>query len=259
MNQPLKGKRALVTGGSRGIGLACAVSLAQMGASVCLAARNNNDLLAAQKLLPGDQHSIVPADLSTREGCDHLLAFIKQNGLPHIVIGNFHSYRPNQRLASVGQGDISENINKNIIVYETLLPDILAFQRKEKFGRWIVILSTIVFTGGPGQGAYSAVKNALTGLVKTLAVEESHLGITANGIAAGLVDTQGVRERYDTATIEQLSRMNLIGRAAEVREIAHAAVMLAHPDASYITGVVLPVCGGYDLAWPLKDMVKNHV
>lgn len=255
----LKGKIALVSGASQGIGLAVSKLLAAQGVSVMGVARDTtqfSDALNASES-HSNQHYACNADLSSAKGRQQLKAALLDWGYPHIVVANVYARQKNHTLAS----DVStqqtntyaDGYEENIQYLLDILPEVLAFQRSQKFGRWIAVSSIVAELGSPGQSRYSMIKASLTALMKTLAVEEGKHYITANTVVPGLIETAGVKARYAGSRLDALAQMNVVGRAGTPMDVAHAIAFLASPMAGYITGVSLPVCGGMDLGWSLQS------
>lgn len=248
----LSGRRALVTGASRGIGRACAVALARLGARIFCVARTEASLSDVLMNLPGTGHGQAALDLGADTSGAALREALANWGWPHVVVAALHVRQPYHRLARGRVGEIAQSHNENFAHLEAILPDCLEFQRGENFGRWIYISSTVAGTGGPGQALYSSVKAAGEALFRTLALEEGAHDITANTIRAGLIRTPGT-ERLPDATFARIAGANAKGRAGSAAEVAHAVAFLASPGASYITGTTLNVAGGHDLAWSFVE------
>jgi 3-oxoacyl-[acyl-carrier protein] reductase len=249
-NNSLKGKTALILGGSSGIGFESAKILSEQGARLILIARDNEKLIIAKKKLNQKNHQFLTADLTNPKDVKGLIRSIEKD-LPHIVIANFFD-----RAKPLGVTKLDDsffrNIENNIFALIELIKICIPFQRQEKFGRWVAVSSMVAELGSPNQVIYASQKNVLETLFKNLAIEESEFNITANIIRAGLIDTEGLKNHYSKEKIEALSKMNLFKRAGTSEEVAFAVSFFANPKSSYITGTILPVCGGYDLAWELK-------
>ena len=256
-SRSLLGKQALVAGAGRGIGLSAALDIARMGARVLCVARSSGDLARTLELLPGEGHEVLSLDLGCARGRELLLDRLGSWGFPHVVVANLHVRRPNAELAGGKPAFSAENMLENMQYLLDIIPECLRRQRSDGFGRWIAVSSVVASMGGPGQALYGAHKNMLASLFRTLATEEGGNNITANIIEAGIIDTPGIRENYPEEVFNKLARMNLMGRAGRPEEVAHAIAFFAGPLASYVTGVTLPVCGGYDLSWGLKHLVQE--
>jgi NAD(P)-dependent dehydrogenase (short-subunit alcohol dehydrogenase family) len=247
-----KGKIALVAGASRGIGRAVSLSLAAKGCRILAVARTETDLQKLLLELPGEGHHIITCDLTTADGIDNLYLHCKEKGFPDIVIANLNFRFPQEKLGSHSLSIQGDDLLKNIDYLTKIIPDTIEHQKRNLFGRWIGIGTIVVKMGGPGQFRYSASKQILASMMKTIAVEYGYCNITANMVLPGFIDTDATRENYAPEVFNHLASMNLMKRAGSAQEIAHAVTFLADPLASFITGIEIPVCGGYDLSWALS-------
>ncbi|MBM9499647.1 SDR family oxidoreductase [Leptospira sp. 201903071] len=254
----LSGKTALVTGGSRGIGKAISIQLAQCGVKILAVARNKEDLDSLFKELPGTGHCVYTCDLSNIQEIDSLEEKIKVWGIPDIVVANFYSRTEPKKLSEY---DLKKNpLPKGSAEYLLrLIPLCIPIQREKGFGRWIAIGSLVAEFAGPGQAWYSMEKKTIESLFLTLALEEGRYGVTANVVVPGFVDTPGTKTNYSKEKYSDLESLNLLGRAARPEEIAYAVQFLASPNASYITGIKLPVTGGAHINWPLRNKTKDNL
>ncbi len=255
-NFSLDGKKALVLGASKGIGRASSLSLSNQGASIFAVARGKLELSTLINSLPSNDNSYLATDLSKDENISKLIEAITNWGLPDVIVANLYIRTPSEKLATK-KSNSTEFILDDLKYLLKLIPVCIPTQREKKFGRWIGISSMTAHIGGPGQSTYSIKKTALESVLKNLAIEEGKFGITANIISPGIVLTPGATENYPQELLTTFSKMNVIGRAGTSEEIAHAISFLASPLASYITGVNLPVCGGYDLGWGINYALEG--
>jgi 3-oxoacyl-[acyl-carrier protein] reductase len=230
-------RTALVTGASRGIGLACARALAQAGAKVILAARDTAKLDEAAREIPSA--TWVELDLGSAESIKQ--AFAKA-GKVDILVNN----------AAITKDGLALRMKKedwDTVVATNLTGAFLAVQQvlhgmmKERWGRIINISSVVGEAGNPGQANYVASKAGLIGLTKSLAQEMGSRNITVNAVAPGFIDTDM------TARLSQELKDSLLGhiplkRFGRVEDVAAAVEFLASEEAGYITGHVLNVNGG---------------
>jgi len=230
-------RTALITGASRGIGLACAQALASAGTRVILAARDAAKLEAASAAIPDS--SWVTIDLSSQESIKE--AFAKA-GPVDILVNN----------AAVTKDGLALRMKKDdwdAVLATNLTGAFLAAQQvmqgmmKQRWGRIINISSIVGETGNPGQANYVASKAGLIGLTKSLAQEIASRNITVNAIAPGFIDTDM------TAALSDELKQNMLGhiplkRFGKPEDVAAAVKFLASEDAGYITGAVLNVNGG---------------
>jgi 3-oxoacyl-[acyl-carrier protein] reductase len=230
-------RTALVTGASRGIGLACARALAQAGAKVILAARDTAKLDEAAREIPNA--TWVELDLGSAESVKQ--AFAKA-GKVEILVNN----------AAITKDGLALRMKKedwDTVLATNLTGAFLAVQQvlhgmvKERWGRIINISSVVGEAGNPGQANYVASKAGLIGLTKSLAQEMGSRNITVNAVAPGFIDTDM------TARLSQELKDSLLGhiplkRFGCVEDVAAAVTFLASEEAGYITGHVLNVNGG---------------
>lgn len=257
-NFSLDGKKALVLGASKGIGRASSLFLANQGASIFGVARGEEELSTLINALPTKGNSYLAVDLSKDENIFELIQAITKWGIPDIIVANLYIRTRLEKL-STEKKNPTESILDDLKYLFKLIPFCIPSQREKKFGRWIGISSMTANLGGPGQGAYSIKKIALESVLKTLAVEEGKFGITANIISPGIILTEGANKNYSPEILNTFSKMNVMGRAGIPEEIAHVVSFLASPLASYITGVNIPVCAGYDLGWGIEYALEGKL
>jgi 3-oxoacyl-[acyl-carrier protein] reductase len=234
-------RTALVTGASRGIGLACARALAESGARVILAARDRAKLEEASAQIPNS--SWVELDLSSQDSIKAAFAqAVKDTGRIDILVNN----------AAITKDGLALRMKKDdwdVVLATNLTGAFLAIQQvlhgmmKERWGRIINISSVVGEAGNPGQANYVASKAGLVGLTKSLAQEMASRNITVNAVAPGFIETAmtaGLSEDLKAAMLAHIP----LKRFGRVADIAAAVRFLASDDAGYITGQVLAVNGG---------------
>ena len=242
----LKGKVALVTGASRGIGRAIALRLAQAGADIALIYASNDQAAqeaAGQVEALGGRALALRADVSDFAQAQAAYAQVKEAlGAPDILVNNAGITRDGVAMR-MSQADfdrvVQVNLNGAFYLTRAALPDFV----RRRSGRIINITSVSGLDGNPGQANYAASKAGLVGLTKALAREVASRGITVNAVAPGFVDTD-MTAAMNPDTLAQALKLVPMGRAAQPQEIAGAVAFLAGPDAGYITGQVLRVDGG---------------
>lgn len=242
----LKGKVALVTGASRGIGRAIALRLAQEGADIALIYASNDQ--AAQEAAGhvealGVRALTLRADVSDFAQAQAAYAQAKEAlGAPDILVNNAGITRDGLAMR-MSQADfdrvVQVNLNGAFYLTRAALPDFV----RRRSGRIINITSVSGLDGNPGQVNYAASKAGMVGLTKALAREVASRGITVNAVAPGFVATD-MTAAMNPDTLAQALKLVPMGRAAQPQEIAGAVAFLAGPDAGYITGQVLRVDGG---------------
>lgn len=242
----LKGKMALVTGASRGIGRAIALRLAQAGADIALIYASNGQAAqeaAGQVEALGVRALALRADVSDFAQAQAAYAQVKEAlGAPDILVNNAGITRDGLAMR-MSQADfdrvVQVNLNGAFYLTRAALPDFV----RRRSGRIINITSVSGLDGNPGQANYAASKAGLVGLTKALAREVASRGITVNAVAPGFVATD-MTAAMNPDTLAQALKLVPMGRAAQPQEIAGAVAFLAGPDAGYITGQVLRVDGG---------------
>jgi 3-oxoacyl-[acyl-carrier protein] reductase len=236
---------AFVTGASRGIGRACALSLAQAGLKVVLAARQLDKLeeAAAEVRAAGSEAFVVSIDLGSQDSIKE--AFTKASkefGRTDILVNNAGVTRDG--LAMRMKRDdwetvIATNLSGAFYAIQQVLPGMV----KERWGRIINISSVVGQSGNPGQVNYVASKAGLIGLTKSLAQEVASRNITVNAVAPGFIETDMTGALNDETKAKILEGIPL-KRMGTANDIAAAVRFLASDDACYITGHVLDVNGG---------------
>ncbi|MCO5215836.1 MAG: 3-oxoacyl-[acyl-carrier-protein] reductase [Thermomicrobiales bacterium] len=241
---------AVVTGGTRGIGLAIAERLATDGYDLLLTYRGDADAAkAASEALAstGRRIEVISADVSTAEGATATIeTATKTFGRIDVLVNNAGITRDNL-IMRMSEDDwdavLSTNLKGAFLTSKAVVRPML----RQKSGRIINITSVVGRMGNAGQANYAAAKAGLIGLTKTLAKEVGSRGITVNAVAPGFIDT-----RLTDVLPEELKKALLdatpLGRFGTVEDVANAVAFLASDQASYITGQVLSVDGGMSMA-----------
>lgn len=238
-------RTALITGASRGIGLACAQTLAAAGHQVILAARNLDKLNEAVEALRAQGHSAHAAvlDLSdTASLPDALKAIVAAHGPVHILVNNAGVTRDGLSMRMKLE-DFEAVIRTNLTGAFLCAQGVMPGMMKERWGRIINIASVVGEMGNAGQANYVASKAGLIGLTKTLAQELASRGITVNAVTPGFIETDMTAVLSDEVKEKMLGAIPL-KRFGQPADIAAAVGFLASEGASYITGHALKVNGG---------------
>jgi 3-oxoacyl-[acyl-carrier protein] reductase len=237
-------KTAFVTGASRGIGRACALTLAQAGARVVVAARDLAKLeeTASAIRAAGGEAFVVAIDLASAESIKEAFTAAKDFGRIDILVNNAGITRDGLALR-MKKDDWDAVLAANLTGAFLCTQQVLQGMMKERWGRIVNISSVVAEAGNPGQANYVASKAGLIGLTKSLAQEMSSRNITVNAVAPGFIETDM------TAGLSPELKDNMLGhiplkRFGKAEDVAAAVRFLASDDAGYITGHVLDVNGG---------------
>ena len=240
----LDGKKALVTGASRGIGFAAAAALAQAGAEVILAARSQTDLEASCRAIAnqggGCEHVVLDVCDSTAVATE-----VERLGLFDVLINSAGMNRP-KNLLDVPDQDIDDVFALNIKAPFYLAREVAKGMVAAKIpGSIVNISSAMGLVGSPRRTVYSASKHAVEGMTKALAWDVAQWGIRVNTICPTFVETPLTAPYFQDAALrgDVLSKIKL-GRLGQPADVAAVAVFLASSEAAYVTGQTLHVNGG---------------
>ncbi len=241
----LSGRIALVTGASQGIGRACAMELAQAGATVALAARSVERLeaVAAEISAAGGSAKAYALDVSSEESIKACAkAVLADLGRVEILVNNAGITKDGLALR-MKLSDFEDVLRTNLTGAFLLTQAVISSMMKGRWGRVINITSVVGETGAAGQANYAASKAGMIGLTKSLAREFASRGITVNAIAPGFIQTAMTDELTDAQKAGILTQIPL-ARYGNDADIAAAVAFLAGDGAGYITGHTLDVNGG---------------
>ncbi len=252
MDLKLAGSVALVTGGSRGIGLGIARALAAEGCGLVLAARGEDALQKAKEELSpfGVEVLTVACDLTDPQAAPRLAeAALSHCGRVDILVNNVGGNRRKSFLETTDE-DWDFLLNLNLLAHVRLTRALLPSMRQQRKG--VVIFVSSVFgreAGGRELSLYNTTKSALISLAKILSLEEAAYGIRVLSVAPGSIRFPGGswdrRAQQDPEGIAQFVAQNLpYGRFGTVEEVADVVAFLASPRASLITGACITVDGG---------------
>jgi 3-oxoacyl-[acyl-carrier protein] reductase len=245
----LKDKVALVTGASQGIGRDTALELAQAGAKVAVAARNEEKLATLVKDVAAAGGEAIAVRMDVAEAEQVKAGFkqvLEKFGRLDILVNNAAITRDGLAMR-MKQDDWEAVIRTNLTGAHLCIQQALPTMMKARAGRIINIASVVAQMGNAGQSNYVAAKAGLIGLTKAIAIEISSRNITVNAVAPGFIETP-MTDVLDDKVKEELKTRIPLGRMGSPRDVAAAIVFLASDEAGYITGHVLDVNGGMYLA-----------
>lgn len=242
----MKGKIALVTGGSRGIGRAIALELAGNGCDVAIIyagrddAANETVRMISQK---GVRAMSVKCDVADENQVSDAVKKVTETlGLPDILVNNAGIVRDGLAMRMTAD-DFRKVVDVNLTGAFNMIHACLPGFVRRRSGRIINITSVSGMMGNPGQANYSASKAGLIGLTKTIAREVASRGITVNAVAPGFVESDMTAAMNENTLKAALTNVPM-GRMGQPEEIAKAVAFLAGDGAGYITGSVIKVDGG---------------
>ncbi|WP_157218891.1 SDR family NAD(P)-dependent oxidoreductase [Flavisphingomonas formosensis] len=242
----LTGQAAIVTGAGRGIGRAVALRLMREGAAVAIAdiaiERARQTVSAIEE--SGGRAIALSVDTASRSSVDAMVASAAEAfGRIDILVNNAAIARSAPFLDQSAE-DWADHIGINLSGVFHCSQAAARVMATAGYGRIISITSIAGMMGPLDFPAYGAAKAGVIGLTRAMALELADHGITANAIAPGPIDTELLREAWSPAAYSARAQHIPVARLGQADEIAYAVLMLAAPEAAYITGVVLPVDGG---------------
>jgi meso-butanediol dehydrogenase / (S,S)-butanediol dehydrogenase / diacetyl reductase len=254
--EPLSGRLfsdrvALITGGSRGIGLAAGRRLASAGARVVLAARDARRGTAAAATLP--TATFVQLDVRLAEDCERAVhTTLERFGRLDVLVNNAGVIYRNRTTDVLTEAEWDETFDVNVkgafLMTRAALPALRASR-----GTIVNVASYVGLVGFAGAAAYAASKAALVNFTRSVALDHAREGIRVNAVCPGSVDTDMIHSAWAACPDPAEARIaweqkHPLGRIATPDEVAAAIVFLASDDARFITGAALPVDGGITAA-----------
>ena len=239
------GRVALVTGASQGIGRACALALAESGAMVALAARNEEKLAAVAQEIEskGGQAAAFRMDVSNEEDVKNAVQAALERFEKIDILVNNAGVTKDALLLRMKSTDWESVVRTNLSGTFFTTHEVLGSMLRQRWGRIVNITSVFGQMGQGGQANYSASKAGLIGFTMAMAREVASRGITVNAVAPGYIET-AMTQGLSANLKAKVNEMIPLQRTGTDMEVAYAVRFLASDEASYITGHVLKVNGG---------------
>ncbi len=250
----LTGKKAVVFGASQGIGRAIALGFAKQGAQVAVIARTEEKLQELVREMAGKSHKALACDVGDLKNLkEKILALLADWKNIDILVCNSGGPKPGP-ISEAKEEEFINAFRDHVLVNSLVTQLLLPGMKEARYGRIINIISTSVKTPIPNLGVSNTIRAAVANWAKTLSLEVGEFGITVNNILPGFTKTPRldvIRKNQsaklgvtETQVDETWKKMIPMGRLADPEEIANAAVFLASPEASYVSGINMPVDGG---------------
>lgn len=246
----LEGKRALVTGGGTGIGLAISREIAAAGGEVVICGRRQQPLEEAVRSI-GRKVRFYIRDLTELGAIPGFVRRVTDECGPLDILVNNAGINLKRTVTETSDSDFTEVITTDLLSVFALTRECSREMTTRAEGSVIMMLSMASLFGIPQVSAYTAAKSALAGLVRELATELSPHGITVNGVAPGWIDTAMSRTAFagDPERLNKVLSRTPAARLGTPEEIAYAVRFLASPAARFITGAIVPVDGGASIGF----------
>ena len=250
MNKWFEGKVVLITGGASGQGKATVYELVNRGADVVFIDINEEKAkeVLAECERRGGNAEFRKCDLTKHEELMELFAYIKEKYGKLDFAGNIAGWGiPYTMIDSTTDEDIDRMINLNLKGLIYCMQEEIKLMRQQNFGRIVNIASDAAFMGAPGMAVLGATKAGVIGVTKNACLDVVREGITINSISPGAIETElvlSVKEQHPEE-FEQYCRNMPVGRFGKPSEIAHGVCFFFEEESSFITGVNLPIDGGF--------------
>lgn len=240
----LKGKTAVITGGSRGIGKAIALKLAEMGANIVVSYRSSSIEEVLNEIRALGVNAIgVQGDISNSEDADKLIKTAHSEFGSLDILVNNAGITKDGLLMRMKDADFDSVINTNLKGTFNTIRSASSIMMKQRSGKIINLTSVVGITGNAGQANYASSKAGVIGLTKSVARELASRGVTCNAVAPGFIETdmtEALSEKVKEATLSTIPLKKL----GTTEDVANLVGFLASDLSNYITGQVINVDGG---------------
>jgi 3-oxoacyl-[acyl-carrier protein] reductase len=244
----LAGKRALVTGASRGIGRAIAMTLAARGAEVVVGARSEEAASSTVEAIRAAGGRAEPVALDIADGASvesALGGLLKERAIIPLLVNNAGITKDNLLMRMKAE-EWSQVIETNLSGIYRLCRALVPSMVKARYGRIVNVTSVVARIGNPGQVNYAAAKAGVEGFTRSLARELASRNVTVNCVAPGFIDTDMTKALGDKQREALLAQVPL-GRLGTPDDVAGGVAYLLSDEASYITGITLDINGGMSM------------
>ncbi len=241
-----KDQVVLITGGSRGIGLACAKAFHQEGARVAIIHSGKGPLSEEVSALLSEEFKAFPCNVADFDDASKTVKDVTEAFGTIDVLINCAGITRDGLFLSMKEADFDQVIDVNLKGTFNFMKPVYPIMMKKRSGRIITLSSIVGLSGNKGQANYSASKAGVIGLTKSVALELASRGITVNAIAPGFIETDMTQKIPEKALTEMVNAIPMKRKGAP-EDIASACLYLASDAASYITGQVLVIDGGLSL------------
>ncbi len=250
----LDGQTAIVTGGASGIGLATADMLMRLGARVVIGDRNAEAGQAALEQLAeaGGEARLVEGDVANAGDVAALIQTTLDTFGSLEILMHFAGIGVEQRALETNTETWDKILGINLTGSFLVMQAAGRVMVDRGYGRIVAMSSMAGIRGGTGRSAYAASKGGVAAMIRVMAMEWAGRGVTVNALAPGAIETALVKRMHDAETRRAYLAGIPMDRYGTPEEVAAAAVYLALPQSSYITGVTLPVDGGFDASGVIK-------